>query len=221
MRTRHAFTDTVELMSQTEHDLAAAMTAAMREGTDLLKADWRGEVIAAGLGNKLANTVRGQTYPAGAASLDPASWVYTKAPVIMDVFDRGATIVPVNGTVRLAIPTANVPRRRRKRMTPVEVEAYFDQDLIVIHGRGDTLLAFVDVLLARSGRGYRPATRRRLAQGRPRKLVLMFILVRQTRLRKRLDLAGIANRAADRWQGLLERRWLTIPDRTARMGRLR
>ena len=122
MRQRAGMTDTVALMAGTEDDIARAMTGAMREGTELLKQDFRDDIRAARLGDRIANAVRGRTFPEGSTSLDPATWVWSKTPVIVDAFDRGPVIRPTGGRFYLAIPTTNVPRRRRRRMTPVEVD---------------------------------------------------------------------------------------------------
>lgn len=229
MRNRVGMTDTVELASQAEADIARAISGAMREGTDLLKGDWRDQIERAGLGSRLARTVQGRTYPASGDSLDPSTWVFTKAPMIVDAYDRGPVIVPTgaSGVRCLAIPTLNVPRRGRHVLTPVEVEAMYDQDLTIRHGRNGNLLAFVDAQggvaswtrnqgLAygrRSQASYKPRPHR----GRRPIWKLMFILVRNVRVRKRLDLQMLADAAAARWPGLLSNHWLAIPERTARM----
>lgn len=220
MRFKVGMTDTLELMSQAEADVAAALTRAQRATTDALKADWRGQIRDAGLGSRLANTVQGRTYPLGGESLDPASWVFTKAGRIVDAFDRGPTILPTGGRFYLAIPTAQVPRRAGKRMTPVEVEAFFDQDLIIFRSRRGNLKAYVDVAYSRfrrsQGRAYGRGTRVRTTRPKP-KLVQMFTLVARTRLTKRLDIARLASSAAARYPGLLTQAWLVIPNRTAAM----
>lgn len=225
MRHRVAMTDSMALATLGEQAMAAAISSAMRRGTELLKEDWRSQIESAGLGTKLAKTVQGRTYPTGSDSRDPATWVFTKAPAIIDAFDRGPVILPTNGRFYLAVPTLNVPRKGRRRLTPVEVEAMYNQDLIIKPGRNGNLYAFVDTQgatwLRNQGKaygtkgalkGYGPRPKR----GRPI-LKLMFTLVRQTRLRKRLDLDAIASRAAARYPGLLTQAWLAIPERTARM----
>ena len=62
-------------------------------------------------------------------------------------------------------------------------------------------LLVVDGLRAGSGRhgGFRRASQRALRTGQGVVTVVMFVLVPQVRLRKRLDIDG----AARRWQGLL------------------
>lgn len=183
-------------------------TGAMRDLVAGFTGDLRGQVLTAGFGQRLANTWRGQAFPRSGASLEPAGYVTSRAPKIVGAFATGATIVPVNGQRYLAIPTKNVPLKGRgKRMTPLDVEVAFDQDLIVRPGRRGQLLAFVNVIAAKNKRGFRKATRGRLAQGRQVKLVLMFTLVRSVRLEKRLDPDGAFERWAGRFDQLVQARW--------------
>ena len=46
-----------------------AVTAAMRDAGAGLKAAWRGQITGAGLGHRLANSIRSQTYPKVGESL--------------------------------------------------------------------------------------------------------------------------------------------------------
>jgi len=196
-----------EGLAGAEADIAASVSAAVREATQLLQDEARRQVEEAGLGTRLARTWRRQVFPTTRDSVDAAGWIYTKAPKLIDVFDRGATIVPLGGRRYLAIPTENVPLKRRRRMTPLEVEAAFNQDLIIRQNAKGTVLGFVNVLQSRNLRGFRRATARRLAQGRGLKLVLMFVFVRQAVLRKRLNLAALEAPALARWPGLLAKHW--------------
>lgn len=192
-------------------DQALATMSAMTEAAQGLKAELRGQVTGAGLGVRLGNTWRSRVYPQTGASVEAAALVWTKAPKLIDAFNRDLWIGPDGGRYR-AIPTDNVPPSRRRgqisgRMTPHEVELSFNQDLVIRQGKGRHKLAFVDVVAGRS-RGFRQATRRRLAQGRVRKLVLMFTLVPEpTHNRKRLDVDGAAERWADKVPGLIVNRW--------------
>lgn len=189
-----------QAFAEIEDRAAQINTAAVREATEGLKQGWRDQVRRAGLGNRVANAVRSDVYPKTGHSLTPAGTVYSNASKIMDAFDRGASIVPVNGAQALAIPTKNVPNTRGsggkiRKMTPVEVEARFDQDLILIR-KGRNILAFVEAVAGRR-KGYKPATKRRQAQGREKKLIHMFTFVRSARMPKSLDL----DRDAQFWLG--------------------
>ncbi|ESQ82391.1 hypothetical protein AEAC466_17360 [Asticcacaulis sp. AC466] len=187
-----------------ESEIAADVTGGMRLATEGLKEDLRDQVRKAGLGTKLANTWRGQVYPAHQDSLDPAGVVWSKAPKLLDAFDRNPNIVPVNGAKMLAIPTKNVPRQSARRlMTPVEVEATFNQDLIITRGRNGHLYAYVNVVAAKNKRGFRAPTKGRLKQGREVKLVMMFVLVRSVRPGKRVDIDTSVNTWTARLPGLV------------------
>jgi len=183
-------------------------TDAMRDLVTGFVGELRDDVEGAGLGRRLANTWRGKVFPGGGSSFTPAGFVWSKAAKIVGAFATGATILPTDGRRYLAIPTNNVPLKARgRRMTPVEVEATFNQDLIVRMGRGGRKLAFVNVIAAKNKRGFRAATKGRLAQGRQVKLVLMFILVPAVRIPKRIDPDATFQRWAGRYDALVQSRW--------------
>jgi hypothetical protein len=174
-------------------ETVTAVTTTARDLRDRLRA----QVLAAGLGERLARTWRTSASPTGPPSgSDPVVVrVFSKAPVIIGAFDQGVTIRSRNGTW-LAIPTDRVPQRpgrgAGRRLTPVEVEARFNRDLRFVPPRPGrhALLVIDDLTPARSGRGLRPATSRRLAQGRAAGAVVMFVLVPQVTLSRRLDVAA-------------------------------
>jgi hypothetical protein len=211
-------------MKAVENEIADDITLIMREETRELTVDYRRQVRDAGMGNRLANTWRAETYPKGGSSLNPAGYVWSAAPTIIDAYVRGAYIRPVRGGKWLWIPSRNVPQRRRAgsyssnmgkrssgtRMTPEEVELHFNAELqIVIEGGNG--FAFIDVVSGLSG-GHRQATPGRLGGRKgmaPRraKPVLMFTLVRGVRMPRLFDLDGpaqqraanVARRIAAKW----------------------
>ena len=65
--------------------------------------DWRGQVRGAGLGPRLANTVRQADFPRSGTSLHAASIVWTKAPDILHAFD-GGVLIRGNYGIWLAMP---------------------------------------------------------------------------------------------------------------------
>jgi Family of unknown function (DUF6441) len=73
-------------------NIERAGTQAMREATGDLKSNLREDVVAAGLGSRLARTWRGKTCPERGESLEAAAYVWSKAPKIVDAFDRGVVI---------------------------------------------------------------------------------------------------------------------------------
>lgn len=183
--------------------MAGAARDAVEEYGTKAKLRLRDEVRRGGLGDRVANSVQLKVYPASASNrtLAPASYVYTKAPKIIDAFSNDTTIVPVNGATYLAIPTGNVPMKGKHRATPVDVENMFNQDLIFIHAKSsrDEYVAYVDVLKSKNGRGFRARSKGRMAQGRQSQLVPMFIMVRQVHLSQRINWAGVVADLNAQW----------------------
>ncbi len=193
-----------------EADIAARNTSVMRNVSSGLKEELRSQILQAGLGQRLANTWRGNVYPASGKSLDPATLVYSKAPHIILSMTESITIVPVNGAKMLAIPTTNTPNTRGPRggtvpMTPEQVENHFNQDLIFLRGKKPGVWdAFVNVVAAKNKKGFRRATPGRLAQGRQVELKLMFVCVPNVRTKKIHDLQASADRWAAKVPAMLE-----------------
>lgn len=213
-------------MDNIELTIAQVATRSMQDAVDGLTAELRGQAIEAGMGQRLANTWRGDVYPKiyGRVSMNPAGVVRSAAPLIIDAFARGATIRPVNGAKYLWIPTRAVPRRRRAgsyksnmsarsggggAMSPEECELHFNTEFTVRPGARGSLLAFMDLTtgLSRRGGGLRRDTRGRQAQGRKAKPVLMFVLRKTVKLKRLFDIEGAASRWAAKVPTLFEARW--------------
>ncbi len=64
----------------------------MRQAGGELKVAWRAQIVGAGLGQRLARTIRSQVYPYSGQSLNAAVVVWTKAPVIVGAHDTGPLI---------------------------------------------------------------------------------------------------------------------------------
>lgn len=224
IRAKQASPSLAGQMAKVEDELAAFITDVMKDETIGLKDDYRQQVRGAGMSHRLANSWRSETYPLGGKSLNPAGYIWSAAPAIIDSFVKGSFIRPVNGAKWLWIPTRNVPARLRagnyssrlskrasgSRMSPEEVELHFNAELQVVieGGRG---FAFIDVVSGLSG-GYRRATPGR-TQGRrgmaPRKqkAVLMFNLVRGVRMPRLFDLDGPAQKRAANVARRIQARW--------------
>jgi Family of unknown function (DUF6441) len=185
-------------------DLGRAVAAGTRDAGHGLRTELRRQVASAGLGQRLANSWRDRHYPN--QKLDAASLVYTKAPQIVRAFDEGAVIRSRRGRF-LAIPTENAPRRGAdgRRISPSTFpEHRFGPLRFVPRASGPSLLV-VDGLRAsfsrKTGqlRGFRRATDRARRSSQGLTTVVMFLLVPQVKLSKRLDVA----RAAERWSAQL------------------
>jgi hypothetical protein len=185
-------------------DLERAVATGTRDAGRGLKTELRRQVSTTGLGQRLANSWRDRHYPN--RKLDAASLVYTKAPQIVRAFDEGAVIRSRRGRF-LAIPTENAPRKGTdgKRISPTTFPEHgFGPLRFVGRSSGPSLLV-VDGLRAsfsrKTGelRGFRRATDRARQSGQGAATVVMFLLVPQVKLSKRLDVA----RAAERWSAQL------------------
>jgi hypothetical protein len=185
-------------------DIERAAATGIREAVRSLRTELRRQVTSGGLGQRLANSWRDKHYDN--RGIDAASLVYTKAPQIIRAFDEGVLIRSRRGRF-LAIPTENAPRKGTdgKRISPSTFpEHRFGALRFVPRPSGPSLLV-VDGLRAsfsrKSGelRGFRRASDRTRRTRAGLSTVVMFLLVPQVKLRKRLDVA----RAAERWSGQL------------------
>lgn len=219
MKFRTNIPDVRGLMSGTETQVAKSVTAGMREAASGLKQDLRDDVISGGLGQRLANSWRGQVYPTSGESIDAAAYVRTNAPKLIDAFDRGVTIRAANGKF-LAIPTPEagvrqVSARRAKgttgyRLIPATWERETGVKLRFIPTRSGGVLV-ADAYYRRQAaryqgrKSFRPIRENGLATGR--KFVVIFVLVRQAKLRKRFDVEATAKEWAARVPGLIAQNW--------------
>jgi hypothetical protein len=200
-----ALTRSLQADMQVElRNIERAVTTGTRDAGRGLKTELRRQVGSAGLGQRLANSWRDQHYPN--QRLDAASLVYTKAPQIIRAFDEGALIRSRRGR-SLAIPTENAPRKGTdgKRISPRTFPEHRFGALRFVPRQSGPSLLVVDGLRAsfsrKSGalRGFRRATDRARERGEGLTTVVMFLLVPQVKLPKRLDVA----RAAEHWSGQL------------------
>jgi hypothetical protein len=181
-----------------------AVTHAMRVAGAGLKADWRAQITRAGLGHRLANTIRAQTYPKTGESLAAAALVWSNAPVIVGAHDTGPLIRSKDG-LWLAIPTAAAGKGARGgRITPSEWEQRRGLRLRFVYRRTGPSLLVAEGRL--NSRGVGVASRSRTGRGMA--TVPIFLLVRQVKLTKRLDLARDAARAVDSVPGLIVASWV-------------
>ena len=181
-----------------------AVSAAMREAGTNLKSAWRGQITQAGLGRRLANSIRSQTYPKAGESLGAAALVWSKAPEIIRAHDRGPLIRSKNG-FWLAIPTAAAGKGRKGgRITPGEWERRRGLRLRFVYRRSGPSLLVAEGRLDTKGR----AVASRSKTGRGRVTAPIFLLVPQVKLPKRLDFDRDAARALDSVPGLIVANWV-------------
>lgn len=180
--------------------ISSAVTAGTREAGDGLKDELRKQVVSAGLGPRLARTWRSRAYPN--KGHDAASLVWSKAPQIVRAFDEGVVLRGRDG-LWLAIPTENAPKKGvgGKRISPSNFPEHRFGPLRFVYRRNGPSLLVVDGVRASHGRetgelrGFRKASASARRSGRGLATVVMFVLVRQVRIPRRLDV----KRAAERW----------------------
>jgi hypothetical protein len=197
---------TTEILQEAESAVTRGVFAAGRG----LRDDWRGQVRAAGLGSRLANTVRQAVFPTSGNSLRAASLVWTKAPDILHAFDGGVLIRGKDGLwLAIPLPAARLTGLGRQRSTPWRWEQRTGMRLRFVYRRnGPSLLVADDArpnsqgLAAAKGGG-----RRRDGILTGALTVPVFLLVRQVKMPKKLDLDGLAREATVRLPGAILGAW--------------
>ena len=180
--------------------LAKAIEAGVGDAGEGLKQDLRKQVLTAGLGPRLARTWRSRTYPN--KGHDAASLVWSRAPQIVRVFDQGTVIKSRNG-FWLAIPTPAAPKRGvgGKRINPSNFPEHRFGPLRFVYRQGKPSLLVVDGVRVNAGTGRVGRRAKGGAYTQSGRLkagmatVVMFVLVPQVRMPKRLDV----ERAARHW----------------------
>ena len=182
-----------------------ATTRAIKEAGRDLKQAWRRQITGAGLGTRLGNSIRNQTFPKSGDSLEAASLVWSKAPAIIGAHDRGVLIRSKAGFY-LAIPTPAAGRGiRGRRITPAEWERRRGLRLRFVYRRtGPSLLVADQARLNTKGL----AVVSRARTGRNQVTAPIFVLVPQVRLRKRLDLDRDAEKAVRSVPGRIVDHWV-------------
>ena len=181
-----------------------AVSKAVTEAGTSVKAAWRSQITGAGLGQRLARTIRSEQFPKGRPSLNAAALVWSKAPVIVGAHDTGPLIRSRNG-FWLAIPTAAAGKSARGgRITPGEWERRSGLRLRFVYRRNGPSLLVAEGRLNARGR----AVASRSKTGRGVTTVPIFLLVPQVQLRKRLDLARDARAAQERIPGAIVANWV-------------
>jgi hypothetical protein len=181
----------------------AVSQAVSQAGTEL-KEGWRAQITGAGLGGRLANTIRSEPFPKGRPSLNAAVMVWSKASVIVGAHDTGPLIRSKSG-FWLAIPTPAAGKSARGgRITPGEWERRSGLRLRFVYRRSGPSLLVSEGRLNTRGR----AVGSRSRSGRGATTVPIFLLVPQVKLRKRLDLARDAERAQGAVPGMIVANWI-------------
>jgi hypothetical protein len=181
----------------------------MRSAGRDLKNEFRRRIATAGLGKRLGYTIRDRSYPERSNSLDAAALVWTKAPHILGPHVRGEIIRSSKGRW-LAVPTEAAGRAAGgRRMTPADWEQRTGLRLRAVFRPGRPgLLVADDARVNKRGLARRKGGRRRkdgILTGA--QTVVIFILVPQVGLRKRVDLLQAAQAVIATVPSRIEANW--------------
>jgi Family of unknown function (DUF6441) len=186
-----------DILTEQRRNGARSVTRVMAATAQTIKGAWRGEITGAGLGTRLANTVRAQAYPQSGFSMNAAALVWTRASKIVGAFERGATIRAKDG-LWLAIPLAGAMKSGRGgRITPNDWESRTGRALRFVYRPGRAALLVDDGRVKRGARILGRDGFSKAARGFKNRTVPIFALVPQVTLRKRLNLYTTALRLAN------------------------
>ena len=207
--------DLKKIMAEEAKAAESAVTSGVRQATDGLKLELRGQVTSAGLGQKLANTWRGQVYPKGGLSLNAAGFVFSKAPQIIGAFGQGIVIRSSKGFY-LAIPTAAAGKSAMgRRITPGRWEQANGKRLRFVFRHNGPSLLVADDMRTRTGKrgGFSAASASALRTGRGLTTVPIFILVPQVSLKKRFDIDSTGQKWIGQLPRLVIQNWKDVSDK--------
>lgn len=210
-----------------EASLARAVTQAVREETLAIKADLRRDTAAALKGNRLPMAWRSKVFPQGHDSVDAAGWVEVRASAadIIGMAMRGG-VIRAKGGKWLAIPTREAgrfglkrgaggfgvttnSRGARERITPGGFERRTGMKLRFVYDSGRRAFLVVDG--AQLNRGiagaYRGRGRGSKLYGPAGRTFVVFILVPQVTVPKRMDPDEIVAASRARFGGRVSRHW--------------
>lgn len=219
-----------QVLASVYADGEAAATAAVRVAGQATQAELRAQVSGTLGGNArgVANAWRLREFP-GQPSLGAAALVWTKAPNIIEAFDKGVTI-RAKGGGWLAIPTRQVQgmlgvRTGRNwqgkftsgRVTPAVFEQATGSKLDLVYTQRNVALLITRGRFGRGGRRFQGSFRATDRQRRgwekraEERFFVAFVLVPLVRLNKRLDLAGAGQRGLQRLAAGLVAGWRDSP----------
>lgn len=207
-----------QLSDEMAHQLAlaeVAVTRGIRATSNKIKTAWRDDVRRA-LGQRLSNAIRANVYPASEPSLEAAALVYARpgknpgagAATIIAGHETGA-VIRSGGRGWLAIPTEEALRVKvgRQKLTPALWQQRTGIQLqVVVRPNGNRLLV-ANVRMGKKGRLNRGRLTKKGAFGKGTFTSVIFFLVPQVRLRKRLDLMAKADRLAQGLPEAIVRNW--------------
>jgi len=192
----------IEVIERGAMDAAYKMEA---RGKGLLRADVR----KGGLGPKLANTWRARTFPDRAKSMTPKVRFSNNAQLIINAFQHGERIKSAKG-FDLPIPTddflSSISDRQRsqnrKNLIRLAEQKFGKLRFVPVPGERFSLLVADSLQRSRGRRGGFRVASESAKRRRKTESVVLFILVPEARLKKRLNYEAIERD--------LERDWFDV-----------
>ena len=174
-----------------------AITEGVRKISTEIRDDLRRQAVSAGLGVPMSRTWKISFYPKGGKSLKAAGLIYPDMAKVIRAFAEGTTIRSKHGKF-LAVPTSAAPKKGigGKRISPSNFPEHSYGKLRFVYRPHGVSLLVVDNLRAGAKGKFRKATDSAQRSGRGLTTVVMFFLVPQTHLRKRLDIPAVAEEHA-------------------------
>ena len=192
--------DLRRIMAEETRILESAAMDAARATADDAKQKLRQQVIAAGLGARTARSWRSDVYPdrAGARSMNPTAYVYSRAPEMMR--GHSGTVIQRDGGYWLALPIpGRVPRLiRRRKVTPARLAEHWGIELRIAPGGRPDRRYLVGRVRRRTGQrgGFAAPSARALRTGNVQ-WVPLFTLHRQVTLPRRMRIDRVAQAAGN------------------------
>jgi hypothetical protein len=187
-------------LTEGEKPMARAATSAVREASELAKAEGRASIAAAGFSRKWQNALRANVYPRGRDSMRAAALIYHKVPYAQ-VFEQGAII---HGKPYLWLPLPNAPfGSGGKRIPPSKFRELVGSPLYTIQrpGKPPMLGANVRMTNKRAGKSISLSLLRRGRNPGGRgtvRLVPLYVGVDVANMVKRFAIIDAIERAAAR-----------------------
>jgi hypothetical protein len=187
-------------LTEGEKPMARAATSAVREASELAKAEGRASIAAAGFSRKWQNALQAKVYPQGRDSMRAAALIYHKVPYA-EVFEQGAVI---HGKPYLWLPLPNAPfGSGGKRIPPSKFRELVGSPLYTIRRPGKPLMLGANVRMtnARAGKSISLSLLRRGRNPGGRgtvQLVPLYVGIDAANITKRFAIIDAIERAAAR-----------------------
>ncbi len=217
MRIRAAIEGNLEeIMEQELEDATAGVAAGIEQAVHMLQMEFREQTSRAGLGVGLTKAWRRKFWRN--KGLDAAGLVYHKTSRIILAHDRGG-IIRAKNRKYMAIPTPEAIRMAKTKLgvgrfgkvTPGNWPKNLPPLRYVPRSGNLALLVVDEVRITKTGRISKAKRTKKGKLGRGASTLVAFILVRQIRLKKVLDLDRAKRKVQNRLPDLIGNEYKTTP----------